>query len=62
MVKLPTFKQLKEISAFYNLNLSDTDVESFIGLMGGALSSYHRLDELVEPGPTVKYPARAAAT
>ena len=62
MVKLPTFKQLKEISAFYNLNLSDTDVESFIGLMGGALSSYNRLDELVELGPTVKYAARAAAT
>lgn len=56
MVKLPTFKQLKEISAFYNLNLSDTDVESFIGLMEGVMPSYHRLDELVEPGPTVKYP------
>ncbi len=56
MVKLPTFEQLQGISASYNLNLSDSDVESFLGLMEGALASYRRLDQLIEPAPEVRYP------
>jgi amidase len=55
MVKLPTSKQLREISASYNLDLSDADVESFLGLMKGVLASYDRLDQLVEPAPEVRY-------
>lgn len=40
MVKPPTPEQLREISASYNLDLSDADVESFLGLIEGTLVSY----------------------
>ena len=60
MVKVPTPEQLREISASYNLNLSDADVASFRGLAEGAMASYRRLDELVEPAPAVKYPRSGA--
>ena len=60
MVKVPTAEQLREISASYNLNLSDADVASFLGLAEGAMASYRRLDELVEPAPEVKYPRSGA--
>jgi amidase len=56
MVKPPTPEQLREISAFYNLDLSDADVESFLGLIEGTLASYDRLDQLTEPAPEVRYP------
>ena len=56
MVKLPTPRQLQEISVSYNLDLSDGDLESFLGLMKGVLASYDRLDQLVEPAPEVRYP------
>ena len=56
MVKLPTAGRLREISASYNLDLSEGDVESFLGLMGAAMASYERLDRLAEPAPRVKYP------
>jgi amidase len=59
MVKLPTPEQLREISASYNLNLSDADVESFLRLIEGSLPSYDRLDQLVEPAPEVRYPRAA---
>jgi amidase len=56
MVKIPTPEQLQEISDSYNLNLSDADVESFLGLIDATLASYARLDRLVEPAPEVRYP------
>ncbi len=56
MVKLPTPEQLWEISASYNLELSDADVGSFLGLMEGVMASYDRIDQLVEPAPEVKHP------
>ena len=56
MVKLPTPEQLREISASYNLDLSDADVGSFLGLMEGVMASYDRIDQLVEPAPEVRYP------
>ncbi len=56
MVKLPTSEQLREISASYNLDLSDADVESFLGLVEGVMASYDRIDQLVEPAPEVRYP------
>ena len=55
VVKVPTPDQLREISASYNLNLSDADVASLLGLAAGAMDSYRRLDDLVEPVPEVKY-------
>nr|WP_207956284.1 amidase [Rubrobacter marinus] len=60
MVKQPTPEQLREISASYNLNLSDADVASFLGLVEGAMASYRRLDELVEPAPEVRHPRSGA--
>ena len=51
MVKSPTAEQLREISAYYNLELSEANVESFLGLIDGAMVSYKRLDQLVEPAP-----------
>jgi amidase len=56
MAQPPTPRQLREISASYNLDLSDADVESFLGLIGGVMASYDRLDQLVEPAPEVRYP------
>src|ERR671910_2980199 len=56
MVKPPTAEQLREISAYYNLELSEADVESFLGLIEGTMASYDRLDQLVEPSPEVHYP------
>jgi len=47
MVKLPTPEQLREISASYDLDLSDADVGSFLGLMEGVMASYDRIDQLV---------------
>ena len=55
MVKPPTTEQLREVSAYYNLELSDTDIESFLGLIEGTIASYDRLDQLVEPAPGIRY-------
>ena len=55
-VKLPTIDELRYIAAEYHLEMSDEDLESFQGLISGALGSYERLHELVEPKPEVKYP------
>ena len=54
MVKLPTPGRLRGISASYNLDLSDADVQSFLGLMGAAMASYERLDQLAEPAPNAR--------
>jgi amidase len=56
MVTLPTPKQLREVSASYDLDLPDADVGAFLGLMKGVLASYDRIDQLVEPSPEVRYP------
>ena len=56
MVTLPTPKQLREVSASYDLDLPDADVGAFLGLMKGVLASYDRIDQLLEPSPEVRYP------
>ena len=56
MVKLPTPEQLREISASYDLDLSDADVGTFLNLMEGVMASYDRIDQLVEPALEVRYP------
>ena len=55
-VKHPTIDDLADIAAGYGLELTDEDLESFQGLMGGVLESYARLDELTEPSLLVSYP------
>ncbi len=59
MVKPPTPERLREISASYNIDLSDADIGSLLGLMEGVMTSYDRIDQLVEPAlaePPFKYP------
>jgi len=51
----PTVEQLREIAQAYGLHLSDSDYQSFAGLMGAALESYRRIDRLTEPALTVRY-------
>ncbi len=45
----PTTEQLREMAKTYYMHLSDADLESFVGLMGAALESYRRIDQLTEP-------------
>ena len=56
MLKPPTAEQLREISAYYTLELSDADVQAFLGLIESTMASYDRLDQLVEPAMEVRYP------
>lgn len=52
----PTIEQLREIAQTYSMHLAGADLESFAGLMGAALESYRRIDQLTEPALTVRYP------
>src|SRR5260370_40772534 len=52
----PTIEQLREIAQTYGLHLSDTDLESFTGLMSAGLEAYRRIDPLSEPTLAVRYP------
>src|SRR5919112_6593953 len=56
MLKPPTAEQLREISAYYPLELSDADVQAFLGLIEITMASYDHLDQLVEPAMEVRYP------
>src|SRR5205809_3791087 len=51
----PTVEQLREIAQAYGMHLSDSDYQSFAGLMGAALESYRRIDQLTEPALTIRY-------
>src|SRR5215471_17513149 len=55
-VRTPSLEQLSEIALEYGLDLDEADLTSFQGLVAGVLSSYGRLDELVEPAPPVRHP------
>ncbi|MGQ4810225.1 Amidase [Candidatus Entotheonellaceae bacterium PAL068K] len=56
IVKQPTLAQLRRIAEGFSLDVTDEDLKSFQGLMGGVLASYGRVNELVEPKPVVTYP------
>jgi amidase len=51
----PTIEHLHAIAQTYGMHLSDADLESFAGLMGAALESYRRIDQLIEPALTVRH-------
>ncbi len=55
-VRKPTVEQILDIADGFGLELTIEDAESFQGIMGGAIASYARVDELVEPTPPVKFP------
>src|SRR5437667_2366146 len=52
----PTIEQLREIAQTYGMHFTNADLESFSGLMGPALESYRRIDQLTEPALAVRYP------
>jgi hypothetical protein len=56
MLKPPTAEQLREVSAYYKLELSDAAVPSLPGLIEDTLASNNRLHQLVEPAPEARYP------
>ena len=56
IVKQPTLEELRRIARGFHLDMTDDDLKSFQGLMGGVLASYDRINQLVEPKPAVKYP------
>jgi len=55
-VKTPTLDDLARIAERWSLSMTREDLQSFRALMGNALASYARLDELTEPTLSVKYP------
>ena len=55
-VKTPSIDDLARIASDFSLSVTTQDLESFRGLMAGAIASYSRVDELVEPTLPVKYP------
>src|SRR5262249_28858828 len=55
-VKTPTLDDLARIAERLSLSTTREDLASFRGLMGNALASYARLDELTEPTLPVTYP------
>src|SRR5262244_608328 len=55
-VKTPTLDDLARIAERLSLSTTREDLVSFRGLMGNALASYARLDELTEPTLPVTYP------
>ncbi|MBX5452746.1 MAG: amidase [Acidobacteriia bacterium] len=55
-LRLPSIEEVLELAARFGIRLSEEDAVSFRGLMGGALASYARLDELPEPKLPVRYP------
>lgn len=56
----PTIAQLREIADVYGMHMTDEDLASFVGLMGAALASYERINQLPEPALPVRY-ARAGS-
>ena len=55
-VRTPSLEQLSEIALEYGLDLSEADLQSFQGLVAGALASCDRLDKLPEPALPVRHP------
>jgi amidase len=56
-VKKPTIEQLRKIAESFNLHLTNEDLSAYQEVIeNGALESYTRLDQLVEPTLPVKYP------
>ncbi len=55
-VRVPTPDQLRAAAQKIGLSLTDSDVESFIGLLAPNIASYNIIDALPDNLPPVKYP------
>lgn len=58
-IPMPTSEQVKEIADQIGLDVSDEDVETFRGLMGGGIDAFNQVDAMDDELPTVKYPREA---
>jgi amidase len=58
-VLLPTRQQLRDVAAAMGLQLSDSDVTSFIDLMKTRVDAYNLIDRLPDHLPRIKYPRTA---
>ncbi len=55
-VQLPTLQQIRELADEMGLDLTDADVESYIGLLQGNVDAYNVVDAMPDNLPLVKYP------
>ena len=55
-VQVPTPEQLLEVAAQIGLDLTDADVDSFLGLIAGNVAAYNLVDAMPDELPPVKYP------
>ena len=58
-VKQPTPAQLRDAAADMGLDLSDADVDSFLGLIKGKVDAYNAVDAMADNLPPVAYPRTA---
>lgn len=58
-VRTPTVGQILDLAGSFGMHLSEEDADSFRGIMAGTLTSYARVDEMVEPKPAVRYPRQS---
>jgi len=56
LVEQPTPEELREVAEGLNLDLSDEDIETFRGLMGGSIDALNQVDAMPDELPPVKYP------
>ena len=56
LVEQPTPEELREVAEGLNLDLSDEDIETFRGLMGGSIDALNQVDAMPDELPAVKYP------
>jgi amidase len=54
-VQVPTPEQIFDIAEEIGLNLTEADVDSFIGLMKGSINAYNIIDAMPDNLPQVKY-------
>ncbi len=55
-VQLPTPQQIREVADELGLDLTDADVESYLGMFQGDVDAYNVVDAMPDNLPLVKYP------
>ena len=55
-VSVPKPNQIRQIAERMGLNVTEADIDSFIGLMTPSIDAYNVVDALPDNLPEVKYP------
>ena len=55
-VSIPKPDQIRQIAERMGLNLTEADIDSFIGLMAPSIEAYNVIDKLPDNLPEVRYP------